>query len=118
LREVTKNPRPVARVNAVMVLARLAATGDEEAAVALLDVIKDDKENDGIKMYAFRGMRDFFALGQTENTSPFRKKEREAECIAALLAFLNRPATIGDNAPAEEKAAVHYVRRDAIAALG
>jgi hypothetical protein len=119
LREVTKNPKPVARVNAVIVLARLAATGDEEAIGPLLDVIRDEKENDGIKMHAFRGIRDFFALGQGDNPSPFRSKDLEGQCIVALLDFLNRaPAAGSEDAPAEEKAAMHYIRRDAVAALG
>jgi hypothetical protein len=114
---VAKNPKPVVRVNGVMVLGKLAATGSEDATVALMDVIKDPKENDGIKLHAFRGIRDFFALGRGDNANPFRKKERESQCIAALLEYLNRPSGLSENAPADEKAALHYIRKDAIAAL-
>jgi hypothetical protein len=118
LQEVVKNPKPIARHNAVMILGRLAATGDEDAVAVLLTVLKDDKETDGIKLFACRGIKDFFVLGQGDNPNPFRSKERETECIAALLAFLNRKPALPDDAPTKQSAAIPYIRRDAIAALG
>jgi len=118
LYDVTKNPKPIARVNAVMVLATLAATGQEDAVMILLEVIKDPKESDGIKLHAFRGVKDFLALGRGDNTNPFRKKDREAQCILTLLEYLARKPDISDSAPPEEQAALHYVRKEAIAALG
>jgi hypothetical protein len=115
---VVKNPKPIVRVNAAMVLAKLAATGQEDAVMVLLEVIKDPKENDGIKLHAFKGVKDFLALGRGDNANPFRKKDREAQCILTLLEYLARKPDISDTAPAEEQAALHYVRREAIAALG
>jgi hypothetical protein len=118
LQEVTKNPKPIARVNAAIVLARIAATGSEDAVAVLLDIVKDEKENDGIKLWAFRGIKDFFSLGQGDNPNPFRNKDREARCIAALLDYLGRKSTLSDLASPQEKAAVPYIRKEAIAALG
>jgi hypothetical protein len=118
LQEVVKNPKAIARLNAVMLLAQLAAAGQEEAADVLAEVIADSKENDGIKLHAFRGLRDFFALGQGDNPTPFKTKEKEARCIAALLDYLSRRPAGRRGADPKEVAALHYVRAEAIAALG
>jgi hypothetical protein len=118
LQEVTKNPKPIARHNAVMVLARLAASGDEDAVAVLTDVVNDPKENDGIKLFAFRGIADFFKLGQGDNPTPFKNKELEKRCIKSLLDYVGRKPAVDEDLPADQKAAAHYIRRDAIAALG
>ena len=118
LQEVSKNRRPAARINAVMILSKLADTGCEESADALAEVIKDPKENDGVKFAAFRGLRQLFALGYGENGTPMKKKDREAKCIAALIDFVTAKPNLPDNATNEEIGASNYVRREAIAALG
>src|SRR5205814_1109271 len=80
LGEVVKNPKVIARVNAAMILARLvAATGQDSAVDLLVEIIRDPKENDGVKLYAFRGLRDLFVSGRGE--SPFTDKEREGRVI-------------------------------------
>lgn len=118
LQEVSKNPKPIARLNAVMVLAHLAATGQEQAADVLAEVIQDPKENDAIKLFAFRGLRELFALGHGENPIQFKNKEREGRCIVALLDYLNRKPNIREGAAADELAAIPFVRSEAVAALG
>src|SRR5438552_9138584 len=116
LREVAKNPKIIARVNAAVILAQLAKSGHESAVDVLVEILQDPKENDAVKLYALRGLKDTFALGGDE--SPFTDKEREARAIAALLEYLARKPTLSKDAPPEELAAVNYVRVEAVTALG
>jgi hypothetical protein len=116
LREVVKNPKVIARVNAAIILAQLARAGQDSAVDVLVEIIQDPKEGDAVKLYALRGLRDVFAAGKDE--SPFADKEREARVIAALLEYLDRKPALAKDAPAEELAAVNYVRVEAITALG
>jgi hypothetical protein len=117
LHEVIKNPAAIARLNAAMVLAKLAKTGQEDAADVLIEVITDPKENDGIKLYAFRGVRDFFALGRGDNPSPFKNKEKAAQYIQVLLDYLKNKRDVKGWAD-EQLAAIPFVRSQAIEALG
>lgn len=116
LREVAKNPKIIARLNAAMILARLAQAGQESAVDALVEIIQDPKENEGVKLYALRGVKEFFAGGRGE--SPFTDKAREARVINALLGYVEHKPALPKEAPPEEVAAVDYVRTEAIAALG
>ena len=118
LQEVTKNPRVAARINAAIILAKLAEKGSEESADVLVEIIKDPVENDGVKLYAFRGLKNLFALGYGENGTPMRDKARESRCIVALLDYIAAKPKLGENAPTEELLAAAVVRREAIAALG
>ncbi len=119
LGEVVKNPKRIARLNAAMTLARLAATGQEDAAEILADVVADPAEQEAVKLYAFRGLRDLFALTQLPNNPfQFKNKERETRCIAALLDYVSKPAPASPEASPGEVAALHYVRAEAVAALG
>jgi hypothetical protein len=117
LAEVVKNRKKIARLNAAMVLARLAATGQEQAADVLAKVVADPKENDAVKLYALRGLRDIFALGQGENPVYFKNRELEGRCIATLIAYVAQPRDLKEAAP-EEVNAVRFVRNAAIEALG
>jgi len=116
LREVVKNPKVIARVNAAAILAQLAKAGQDNAVDVLVEILKDPKENDAVKLYALRGLRDVFATGGDE--SPFADKEREGRVIAALLEYLARKPTLAKDAPPEELAAINYVRVEAVTALG
>ena len=118
LQEVTKNPRVAARINAAIILAKLAEKGCEESADVLVQIIKDPSENEGVKLYAFRGLKNLFALGYGENGTPMKNKERETRCIVALLDYINAKPKLGEDAPTEEQLAAAVVRREAIAALG
>jgi hypothetical protein len=118
LEEVSRNRKDIARVNAAMLLAQLAATGVEDAADVLVDIIGDPSENEAVKLFAFRGLKDIFSLGRADNTSAFKKKDREAKCAQALLDYVNRKLTLHPGADAKEIAAINYVRSEALAALG
>jgi hypothetical protein len=118
LQEVTKNPRFAARINAAIILAKLAEKGCEETADVFVEIIKDPMESEGVKLWAFRGLKNLLALGYGENGTPMRSKERESRCIVALLDYLAAKPKLSEDAPAEELAASIIVRREAIAALG
>jgi hypothetical protein len=118
LQEVTKNRRLAARVNAAIILAKLAERGSEESADVLVEIIKNPAENDGVKLWALRGLGRLFMLGHGENGTPFKNKEREARSIAALTEYVTSTPKLPEGAPREEVAAATYVRARAIAALG
>jgi hypothetical protein len=118
LQEVTKNRLLAARVNAAIILARLAEKGCEESADALAEIIKDPAESEGVKLWAFRGLGRLFGLGYGDNGTPMKNKEREARSIAALIDYVTAKPKLPENAAPEEVAAVAYVRERAIAALG
>ena len=101
-----------------MILARLAEKGCEDAADVLAEIIKDPVESEGVKLWAFRGLKNLFALGYGENGTPMKNKEREARCINTLLDYLAAKPKLPENAPPDEVAAVAAVRREAVAALG
>jgi hypothetical protein len=118
LYEVVKNPQIIVRVNAAMLLAAVAETGCEETTDILVELIKDPAENEGVKFWAFRGLKDFFRLGAIDNLDPFRDRDREARCVQALLDYLGHKPALAANAAPEELAAVSYIRGEAVAALG
>jgi hypothetical protein len=118
LHEVVKSPLVGGRVDATILLSRLAATGSEEAADVLAEIIKDPKENEAVKYLALQGLNKIFALGYGEGGAPMKNKEREARCIAALLAYVEAKPTLRAGAAPEEVAALGVVRREAVAALG
>lgn len=116
LHEVVKNPKIIARLNAAIILARLAETGQESAVDVLVEVLQDPKENDAVKLYALRGLKEVFARGRGE--SPFTDKAREARVINALLGYVAQKPALPKEARPEEVAAINYVRAEAVNALG
>jgi hypothetical protein len=117
LHDVMKTPKPIARVNAAMILERLAEYGYAEAADVLVEAIQDPKESDAVRLFAFRGLKKLFSLEHGDAPRTF-KAERRDRWVQALINYLSsKPAVQGDATP-EELAAVGYVRREAVAALG
>lgn len=118
LREVlSNNGKPIVRVNAVRMLAGVAEAGQEEVADTLREIILNPKENDGIKLYAFRGFKELFEQGGDK--SIFQNADREIACITAICDYVHRPrpTTLPDDAPADEIGGYQFVRREAIRAL-
>ncbi len=105
--------KPIARVNATRILARLGEAGQENVADTLVKILKDEKQLDAVKIWVLKGMRDLFAARR------FKDENREAACILALVEFLERkPISPLEGAPPEEVNAFRYLRREAIRALG
>jgi hypothetical protein len=118
LKEVLKNQLAIARVNAGRMLEYLGEVGDEDAADAMVEVLDDANQNDAVKFYALRGLKNLFV--QAFQTSPvtFQNKDREARAILALIKFIERKPTVSPNATKEELDGYRFVRREAIRALG
>jgi hypothetical protein len=119
VREVlSKNGKTIVRVNVVRMAAGLAEAGQEDIADTLRDVILNDKENEGVKLYAFRGLRELFEFGGPDK-SAIQKPGREADCIRAVALYIARPrpGALPADAPLDEVGAYQFVRREAIRAL-
>lgn len=140
VREVLQNDRAIARVNGARLLARLAGTGQEDVLDVLTETLRDPKQNDAVKLWALRGFTTFFNLSRTEVTGRVKDEQREHNAILALLEYLTRKPSpeiekdlktlatkvdspsladeMEERNAREELAAVRYLRRDNVRALG
>lgn len=117
-KEVLQTTRPIARVNAAYILEKLAATGaaQNELADAFVELLTDGREtNEGVKLFALRGIRNLLALPQPK--TPILAKEREEKAILAALEFVQRAAAFTPVAPREEVEGFRSLRREGFRAL-
>jgi PBS lyase HEAT-like repeat len=128
--EALHNSKPIVRVNAARILARIADSGQEQAAEEILKVLKDKDQIDAVKFWAVHGLGNLFAVlyadaaipgNERPNRRAFKKgnkaEELEDQCITALVEFVIRKSTLPPNATSEEEEAFRYVRREGIRAL-
>lgn len=119
IRKVLENPRPIARVNAGLILVKISESGQEQIVPLCVDILEDPKQLDAVKLYAVMALRNIF------KGEPFREVEREAfvnkdleaRCIQDLVAFMTRKPE-GKRLSPGELDAFRYLRRSAIRALG
>jgi GGDEF domain-containing protein len=114
LKEVLTNPRLIARVNGAEMLALVAKAGYEDAAEVLLEVIKDDKQSDAVRYWAYRGLYELFRQANREEPT-LKNKAREAECILALGKAIDRKGPMAG--PREVIEGARVLRREAVRAL-
>lgn len=110
-----KNGKLIVRVNAVLMLAQIAETHQEEVADTLVEILSSNAENTGVKNAAIRGLQTLLSWFSDPNNKPMNPK-REAACILALNGFIAQKPAL-DKAPVEEVNGYRYVRRQAIRAL-
>lgn len=116
LRDVlSRNSKPIVRVNAARMLALIAETEQEEVADTLIAILRNPRESDGVKFWALRGLRNLFAGGKPDEPL-FKDAKREARTILALQEYLARKPAEMPADPMEQEA-LRYVRREAIRAL-
>lgn len=115
--EVLKNDKAIARVNGARLLHVLAKAGFEEAAEPLVEAIKDKDQNDGVRYWAFQGLREVLALSSQNPPVKFKKPEREFQAVAALLEFIDRKVAIRPGTPPDEVAGIRRLRKEAVKAL-
>jgi len=106
----------VPQINGAVMLPVLARYGDEDVGDYLTEMLKDPKLHDALKVYALKGLREFFAASPPQVDRDEQKvRPRDAARVEVLLAFLTRPAP--KDAPPEEVEAWRFIRREAIKAL-
>jgi hypothetical protein len=107
--------KPIARLNAARVLARLTEFGQGELADALVEVLKDPAQNEGVKYYVLRGLHDLLAL--PPRTPPVLTKERQEKCALALLEVVGHNESFPPSVPRERVDGFRALRREAVRAL-
>jgi hypothetical protein len=122
LKEVLKNPKPLVRVNAAIILTRLAETGEDEAGKVLTAVLNDSTQPDAVKLWAEHGLHKLFAVKRANDTPPARAKEpmpdEDAASVVALMNYVGRKVDFPEGTPKEQIAAYHFVRAAGYQALG
>jgi hypothetical protein len=123
-----QNKELSARINAARVLVRLAEWGREEAVDELVRVIKNPQESDAVRVHAFQGLEEIFALTETNDIranglfATAAGQERFRNAVAAVLDWLEPHTKMTEtqlvHLKPEEVAAIRYIRRAAERALG
>jgi hypothetical protein len=125
--EALHHPEPIVRVNAARILARIAESGQEKSAKALLKVLNEKDQWDAVKFWIFRGFEGLFNASwgtaaipgnQRPNGRAFKDEALENQCIQAIGEYILRKPSLSPNASEEEIKGIQYVRREAIRALG
>jgi hypothetical protein len=111
-----QSARPIVKLNAARILARLAELGQPELADDLIDVIRDPKENDGARYWALRGLRDLLATSFGLEL-PTLEKPRIVKIATAVTEFLAQKPAIIDATPQDEIEGYRILRREAVRAL-
>jgi hypothetical protein len=111
LKLVTQKGNNVARLHAALCLPYLGKTGLAEAEAALTDIL-NDKQNDAVKLYACKGLKEYFTT-----TPPKANNDGDRKAVAALVAFVARKPALPSEPSKEEVEAVRYIRRHAVIAL-
>jgi hypothetical protein len=120
LKEVLPNPKPIASINAALILEKMTSLGIEEATDPLTDALNDKDMNDGTKFCAAEGLKEFFRLGYPPpDGTPvvFKDKAREAKAVQALIAQVDRRPPQSPPPTREELEGLQILRRAAIRAL-
>jgi hypothetical protein len=121
---VLQSSKPIARLNAARVLERLTLLGQPELADELLkalndevnfDAKKDPRRNDGVKLYALRGLGKMLTL--QDRTPPVLKKATEDDILIALTQFVERKPLLDKNPTSPEVDGWRALRREAVRAL-
>jgi hypothetical protein len=116
--------KPIARLNAARVLERLTTLGQPELADELLKTLNDDvsfdakgdpRRNDGVKLYALRGLGKMLAL--QDRNPPVLKKAQEDDIQVALTQFVERKPLLDKNPTSAEVDGWRALRREAVRAL-
>jgi hypothetical protein len=118
IERVLQNAKPIARINAAIVLARLGETGDEAVVKPLLKILNDKNQYDAVKLYALIGLKNVFRAKKTSDPpEQFKDRDDESDYVRDMLEFMVRKPNLPPNATPEEMEAFKYVRREAIRAV-
>lgn len=125
---VMQNKQPIARINAARVLAKLAEWGQETAVDELVSIINHPGEHDAVRLWAFRGLEEIFALQggrDIRSQGLFQSPAGAARLKMALVTvfdWLSANTKVAESRlqymQPEEIDGLRYVRRAAERALG
>jgi hypothetical protein len=118
--EVFAHPsaKPIIRVNAARMLARLGELGQPELADDLVELLHTPppRGNDGVRYWALKGLRDLLAVNN-DIGEPALDKARREKVTVALLDFLQHPPAFASNAAPDEVEGYKLLRREGVRAL-
>jgi hypothetical protein len=109
--------RSVHKVHNARLLAKIAELGEGELVDALVPVLKDAGQNDGVRYYVLRALGTLLAQVQPMQTNPVLTKQQEAKAIEALVDFLDNRKGPSNKASPEEIDGFRLLRREAVRAL-
>jgi hypothetical protein len=112
-------------VNAALMFPSWASNGSEEVADYLAELVRDPKRHDAVKLYALRGLGEYFKARAFADTNkpragvlaPPDQVDGDAKRVQAVIDFVKRKSPITPEMTPEQAEAVRYVRREAIRAL-
>jgi hypothetical protein len=123
INEVLKNGRLRSRINAGVLMHRLAQAGRQELIPDVVAILKG-QQPDYIKLYALKSLRELLERQPPVPTDPQDRKKWEGfyrPAIEELIAWVERSPAIPKDATEEEKKRINevaqYLRREAIRAL-
>jgi hypothetical protein len=108
-------------LNTAPMLVQAARMRDESVGTYLAEILTDKGKHDAIKLYAARGLREFFPVTPVADDEELsnaaeKRKKREVAFITALTGFIDKKGN--DKLPEEEQNAIRFLRRDALESLG
>jgi hypothetical protein len=116
IKDVLSNERPIARVNAAIIMAKLGESGIDDLADPMCEIIAGPNYDDAVKNYALTGLANLFIAKGEDRV---KDEAREGRCVQTLITFMHRKPPFDPNTRTpEEVEALRYVRREAIRALG
>jgi hypothetical protein len=109
--------KPIHKIYNARVLAKIAELGQRDLAGTLVKVLKDPKQNDGVRYYILRGMGTLLAQMQPADNVPVLNKDDQAQCAGALVEFLEKRKGPDKHPTPEEIDGFRWLRREAVRAL-
>jgi hypothetical protein len=119
IQKVLKNPVPIARINAALVLVKLSESGEEQLAKPLADVLADKDQIAPVKLLAVEALGNVFRgdLSHDPANREIIDKDVRDLCIQSVVDYLTRDPQFTPETTQGEIDAYHYMRRKAIQAL-
>jgi hypothetical protein len=112
-----RTAHPIHKIHAARLLAKVAVLGQGQLAETLLAVLKDAKQNDGVRYYLLRGLSTLLAQVQPGTTKPVLTNDEQKKSAEALVEFLEQRKGPSPKAPPDEIDGFRMLRREAIRAL-
>jgi hypothetical protein len=120
IQKVLKNPVPLARINAALVLLKLSDSGQEQLAKPLADILADKDQIAPVKLLAVEALGNVFRGDLSHDPSNREMLDHGVRdlCIQSVLDYVTRDPQFTPETTQEEIDAYHYTRRKAIRAIG